>query len=65
MGKDTFEALGSWQKLNAALPKMREVQLENLMAREKLTKRRTLYLLRIYGRYSVVRAERERRELLK
>jgi hypothetical protein len=56
-------ALKSWQALNKALPSMNEGALIMLMKLEQRQKKRLMFLLRIYGRFSVVRTERERNEL--
>lgn len=59
------KALSNWKSLNAALKKLSEKQLSDLLASEKRDDKRPTFLARIYGRYSRVREMRERRELNK
>lgn len=57
-------ALASWRALRIAMEKATEAELKQLLDREKGTTCRPNFLMKVYGRYSVLRAERERREIL-
>lgn len=57
------KALGSWLALNKFLRTAKETQCNILLEFERKGKRRINYMLRIYGRYNVLRSDRERREL--
>lgn len=57
--------LRTWIGLNAALPRLKEAELEALLATERRTKRRPTVLIRIHNRFNRVRGEREREELRK
>lgn len=54
----------TWDELNAKLRTVDEKECERLLRAERAGKARTQYLLRIYGRFNVLRTERERREML-
>lgn len=63
---DDTAALTTWTALNAFLMACEdEVQLQTLLDREQLGKRRQEFVKRIHSRINKVRADRERRELLK
>lgn len=59
------EELGSWAAVNKALQTANEKRCKELLDHEKTNGKRPHFLLRIYGRYNKLRAERERRELTK
>lgn len=58
--------LGTWSSLNQGLrdPKVTEKDIQHLLAWERAHERRYTFLLRLHQRYNVLRAQRERRELL-
>jgi len=58
------QALDSWLNLNEFLRTATETSAESLLEMEKHGRRRIDYLRRIYGRYNLLRAQRERIELL-
>lgn len=55
--------LETWADLRKALGKATEEECQQLLDLEKEGKNRPTFLARIYGRYNMLRAERERREL--
>lgn len=57
-------ALSSWRSLRVAMEKATEAELKQLLDREKGNLCRPNFLMKVYGRYTVLRAERERREIL-
>jgi len=58
------EALANWRATAKCLSKADEDSTKQLLDHERNGKSRPLFLNKIYGRYSKLRAERERRELL-
>lgn len=58
MGKKTEDM--SWHELTEAVRAMSEKEALELLDREKNGDRRKSYMLRLYGRYNVTRAQRER-----
>jgi hypothetical protein len=62
---DTAGALASWRTMNKALSGCNEDQCLSLLNAEKAGQRRQPFMARIYGRYSMLRATRERAELAK
>jgi len=62
---DANTVLATWRTLNEALPNLSEDELFKLINKEQAGQRRTRFLDRIYGRYNLVRALRERRELFR
>lgn len=57
-------ALSNWKSLNDFLRNATEQQCTELLKQEKKGKARVQFLIRIHGRFNVLRAERERGELL-
>ena len=55
----------SWRKLNEVLAGLSEEQVLRLLEDERITHRRLTVLQRLHQRYTVLRANRERIELLK
>jgi hypothetical protein len=55
----------TWLQLQDKLAKATEKQCMVLLKEEQDGKKRVQYLLRIYGRFNVLRTTRERSELLK
>jgi hypothetical protein len=66
MAPKKTEAL-SWPELQVKLmaPSMTEDKLLKMLEAEKAGLKRPQYVLRIHGRYNVVRAKNERKDLLK
>lgn len=58
------KVLRTWNSLNAALRNIDEKGCQSLLDFEKKTKRRSQILIRLFGKYNRLRADRERRELL-
>jgi hypothetical protein len=56
---------GGWIDLQPRIMKATEEELVTLMAQERLGLARTAWLLRIHARYNRLRAERERKELMR
>ncbi len=54
----------SWRALNKHLAQMTEEQVLALLEAERTGSRRVTVLERLHQRYTALRAERERRELL-
>jgi arsenate reductase-like glutaredoxin family protein len=54
----------NWQELNAQLRTFSEEDLKNLITNEIQTTRRPSVLKRLHQRYCIVRAARERTDLL-
>jgi len=54
----------NWQELNAQLRTFSEEDLKNLITKEIQTTRRPSVLKRLHQRYCIVRAARERTDLL-
>lgn len=68
MSMDFVGTLKEWIKLNDALREtgrkaLTEKQLQDLLIQEQNGKARRSFLQRIYGRLTVVRAQREKRAL--
>jgi len=59
------KALQNWPSLNDALRSATKTEALELLVFEQAGQRRVQYLLRIYGRYNLLRAKEERAELLK
>lgn len=57
-------ALDNWKSLNDFLREATEAQCGELLTKEREGKQRTQFLLRIQARNNVLRAQRERSELL-
>lgn len=55
----------TWLQLQDRLVRAKESDCLTLLKAEKAGKKRVQYLLRIYGRFNVLRTKRERTELLK
>jgi hypothetical protein len=55
----------SWRKLNEVLAGLSEEQVLRLLEDERITHRRLTVLQRLHQRYTMLRANRERIELLK
>jgi len=55
----------NWREFNKQLPFMTEERLAQLLAEERVGKRRLSILERLHQRYCVLRAARERAEILK
>ena len=53
-----------WAAFNAALRSVSEQEAERLLQLERRGRRRHLYLMRLYGKWSTLRERRERHELL-
>lgn len=58
------EALVSWFKLNKALPELREDQVKSLLDYEVSNGKRKDVILRLHQRFTTLRMNRERAELL-
>jgi hypothetical protein len=58
------DVLSSFPKLSKALPGLTEQELRDLLDLELFGNRRKTFLVRLHQRYTMVRAERERKELL-
>lgn len=56
--------LETWEVLNNNIKNKTEEELKALLNVERKGKKRTQFLLRIYGRYNTMRTVRERRELM-
>jgi hypothetical protein len=57
-------ALSNWKSLNDFLRNATEQDCIDLLRQERKGKARVQFLIRIHGRFNVLRAERERGELL-
>ena len=55
----------TWQEIQTLLPTATEKQCAEMLENERKGKKRTQHILRIHGRFNVLRAQRERKELLK
>lgn len=68
MSKDTTDAdnalLANWATLNDSIMDLGEEQVKRLLDAEVTGQRRTQFMLRLHGRYNVLRAQRERTEML-
>jgi len=54
----------SWNDFNTRLRSISEKQAEQLLRMERTGRRRHLWLMRLYGKWSTMREARERHELL-
>lgn len=54
----------NWHDLNAILPLRNETQIKAMLDDEVEGQRRPTYIVRLHQRYSALRAQRERKELL-
>ena len=54
----------NWFTLNAVLPKRNEKQVLAMLEEEVKVHKRATFVVRIHQRYTVLRAQRERKELL-
>ena len=57
-------AMDNWAMLNKIISSLTEEQLVEMLENEKQQRKRMMYLERIHQRYTIVRAAREREELL-
>lgn len=65
-GFDPSAVLSTWKKLNAFVSTTKdEEKLSQLLSKEREGQARESYMLRIYGRISLLRGLREREELTK
>ena len=54
----------NWFELNVVLPKRNEKQVLAMLNEEVKVHKRPTFIVRIHQRYTVLRAQRERKELL-
>ena len=54
----------NWFELNVVLPKRSEKQVLAMLHEEVKVHKRPTFIVRIHQRYTVLRAQRERKELL-
>lgn len=54
----------SWRKLNQNLASLTEAEIEAMLHEERQDKKRATILIRLHQRYSTLRANRERMEIL-
>lgn len=54
----------NWFELNVVLPKRSEKQVLAMLNEEVKVHKRPTFIVRIHQRYTVLRAQRERKELL-
>ena len=54
----------NWFELNAVLPLKDESQVQTLLNEEVKVHKRPTFIVRIHQRYTMLRAQRERQELL-
>ena len=54
----------NWFELNVVLPKRNEKQVLAMLDEEVKIHKRPTFIVRIHQRYTVLRAQRERKELL-
>ena len=54
----------NWFELNVVLPKRNESQVLAMLHEEVKVHKRPTFIVRIHQRYTVLRAQRERKELL-
>ena len=54
----------NWFELNVVLPKRSESQVLAMLSEEVKVYKRATFVVRIHQRYTVLRAQRERKELL-
>lgn len=55
----------NWFTLNAVLPKRNEAQVLKMLEEEVKVHKRATFVVRLHQRYTMLRAQRERKELLK
>lgn len=55
----------NWFELNAVLPLRDERQVQKMLEEEVTKHKRSSFIVRLHQRYTVLRAARERKELLK
>lgn len=58
------DALANWRSMATLANKLSEDDLRKFLERERAGQARPTFMLKIYGRFAKVRAERERREFL-
>ncbi len=58
-----IELLRNWNKLNARLMKLDEIDVAWLLAHEKRNSNRITFVMRLHSRMNKLRRERERQEL--
>jgi hypothetical protein len=63
-GKTDWDKL-SWSEFNLALRDVTEQEAQKMLESERHSRKRSMYMLRLYGKFSMLRKRRERRELLK
>lgn len=56
--------LDNWDVLNKNVMDLDEPTLKKLLKQEMKENKRTQFLLRLYGRYNILRTERERKEVI-
>ena len=65
MTKDEIdEALASWKTINKKIGDMTEADVKQAMNREMVGNRRRDMVVRLHQRYTILRAARERQELV-
>jgi hypothetical protein len=64
MGKLENKTDKTWAELNEAAKDMSEKEALEALEHEKNGKRRKAYMLRLYGRYSATRSQREREAIV-
>ena len=62
--QDIAQLLNSWQILNKTIGKLTEEECAQLLELEKAGKRRAGFLMRLHGRFNVLRTQRERESLI-
>lgn len=55
----------NWRELNESLADMSEKQVQKLLDEELADRRRATVITRLHQRFTILRAARERKELLK
>lgn len=56
--------LDNWQLLNDKIKELSEEEVKQLLTIERNGQRRTQWMLRLFGRYNILRTVRERKEML-
>lgn len=64
MGKHIVTSDKTWIELNEVVKVMSEAEALQALEYEKNNKRRKAYMLRLYGRYSAMRSQREREAIV-
>lgn len=59
-----IDYLENWSVLNTHLQGLDEDTVRKLLKREMKVGKRTALLLRLYGRYNILRTDRERKEII-